>query len=92
MTGSGNLPPGHNGSVWMGLARDGSPLQITHEKLMRWAFDNDQQFQVGWSNAVTLPDGARLVRGSFVEEALKAGWADIAKALSQFFKSEAAHG
>jgi len=72
--------------TWMGLSKQGAPLQISHAKLMQWAFDHDQQFNVGWSHAVTLPDGARLVRGSFVEEALKAGWADLAKALADHLR------
>jgi len=75
-------------NTWMGLACDGSPLQISHDKLMDWARRNDQQFNVGWSNSVTLPDGARLVRGSHVEEALKAGWADLAKQLRAHFKEQ----
>lgn len=80
-----------SGELWMGLSRDGEPRQITHAELMQWAYRNEQQFTVGWSNHYTDPKGTRLVRGDHVAEARKQGWNDLADRLEQHFK-EQGHG
>ena len=73
--------------TWMGLSPTGKPVQIDHEKLMTWAFRNEQQFTVAWSSSFTDNKGNRLVRGDHVAEARMAGWDDIADALDAFFRS-----
>jgi hypothetical protein len=68
----------NNNYIWYGLAKNGSQIRIDHEKLMSWAYDNDMQYQIGWSRAVTMPDGSRIARTK--EAALEKGWIDVAKA------------
>lgn len=71
--------------TWMGLTKDGKPVQISHEDLMVWAYKNDMQFTIGWSHSATIQNGTRLVRGNHIEEARKAGWNDLADQLEAFF-------
>lgn len=71
-------------STWMGFDKENRPVQISHSKLMEWAYRNDQQIVVGWGHQFEI-NGQRLVRGEYVKQALKAGWDDIAHALANYF-------
>lgn len=74
---------------WLGLDKDGNQISISHSKLMEWAFDNDKQFTIGWSNSIEMDDGKRLVRGpDKVNEARKKGWNDLADMLEKFLKEQ----
>lgn len=64
--------------MWYGITAGGRKVHITHEVLMRWAYGNEQQFNVGWSHAVEMPDGTRLARSK--QAALLKGWKDVAEA------------
>lgn len=64
--------------MWYGMTSGGRKVHITHEELMKWAMENDQQYNVGWSHAVEMPDGTRLARTR--EAALQKGWKDVAEA------------
>lgn len=72
---------------WYGLKKDGQQVAIDHEDFMKWAHDNDQQFQVGWSDHHTTFEGTRVVRSvdgtPLPDVARKAGWNDIAEQLER---------
>lgn len=70
---------------WYGLTPQGKQIQITGADMANWAFDNELQISVGWSDHFTMPEregsrlsGARLVRGFEPEIAERVGWKDIA--------------
>lgn len=73
------------GDVWRGLDKQGQQIEITHAKLMDWAYENEEQFSIGWGNTFTMPSGGRLVRfrAGNVSDAIAAaesqGWNDIAE-------------
>ena len=69
-----------NRDMWMGLKDDGTQIQISHSRLMDWAYRNDKQITVGWGHSFQHED-QRLVRGEYVKEALKSGWDDLAQML-----------
>ena len=73
--------------MWYGLTKTGERRMISHEDLMAWAYREDKQFQIGWSQHYEMKDGTRLVKGPTVREAVNAaklaGWDDIAERLTQ---------
>lgn len=71
-----------NFDKWLGVKDDGTFVSISHFGLMNWANRNEKQITVGWGHKFQHED-QRLVRGNYVEEALKAGWDDLAKLLAQ---------
>lgn len=69
---------------WYGLDAEGNEIQISHHKLMDWAYDNDLQITVGWSHDLEL-NGKRVVRGpKMIERARLRGWNDLADKLEKF--------
>lgn len=75
--------------AWYGLSKDGEQRMLTADAMARWATDHEQQFQVGWANHFTFPDGTRMVRGEdaaeMVGNAKTAGWHDLASMLAKAF-------
>lgn len=69
---------------WYGLGPNGEERAVEHAELMKWAYDHEQQFQVGWSDAISI-NGTRLVRGKRKIAAARAkGWDDLANKLVTF--------
>lgn len=74
---------------WYGLSKAGNQRKLTATQMSDWAFDNEMQFSIGWSNHVMMPDGTRMVRGKTVADAVEAarsqGWNDLADMLARAF-------
>lgn len=80
---------------WYGIDKYGNQIQVSHKDFMSWAYRNEKQITVGWSNYYQFPDdiggdlsGARLVRGKDIGAAAKTaeelGWKDLRDQLLVF--------